>query len=131
MKVDIIGFLRSLSFGGLLGCGIAYLAFLNYPQLFVGHATLEVVVIFGSLLGACLHRAIDALVVKGLLLPFGRFADYYGKLVQLRLQKRAGLIDNNLYKQIKNELDLAYFLGPAAKYREDKRLLPRKEVIKN
>ncbi len=110
-KLDIISFLRSLSFGGLLGCGVAYLVFLSYPHLFVGHVRVEAVVIFGSLLGACLHRLIDVCLVKGILSPFGRFLEYYGKLVQLTVQKRTELMDDDRYKELKYELDIDYFLA--------------------
>ena len=127
VKVDIINYVRSLSFGGLLGCGVAYLVFLSYPHHFDGRASLETVVIFGSLLGAALHRAIDALLVKALLLPFVKFTSYYGKLIELTLQHRAGLIDDELYKQIKNELDRDYFLGPIGKASVQERMLPPKQ----
>jgi hypothetical protein len=124
VKVDIISYVRSLSFGGLLGCGVAYLVFISYPHLFDGRASLETVVIFGSLLGAALHRAIDACLVKTFLLPFGRFTNYYGKLIELTLQHRAGLIDDELYKHIKSELDREYFLGSISKASVQERMLP-------
>ena len=128
-KLDIISFLRSLSFGGLLGCGVAYLVFLSYPNLFVGHVRVEAVVVFGSLLGACLHRLIDRCLVKGILSPFGRFLEYYGKLVQLTVQKRTELMDDDRYKELKYELDINYFLGPAAQLRTHKRVSPAKTKL--
>lgn len=131
MKVDILGFLRSLSFGGLLGCGAAYITFLTYPQLFAGHATLETAVIFGSLLGASLHRVIDALVVQGLLRPFGRSAHYYVKLAELRLLKRKGLITEDVCNQIENELLRKYFEVPSEKHAERKELPATKEPVKD
>ena len=109
-----------------LDAGLHILFFYRIHTLFVGHARLEVVVVFGSLLGACLHRIIDWCLVKAFLLPFGRFIDYYGKLVQLTLQNRAQLIDDDSYKQIKYELDLAYFLGPTDKVSVRNRVLPPK-----
>ena len=119
-------FLRSLSFGGLLGCGVAYLIFLSYPHLFVGRVRLEEIVVFGGLLGACLHRIIDWCLVKPFLFPFGRFIEYYGTLMQLKLQNKAQLIDDDSYKKIKYQLDLAYFLGPTDKVRARKGALPPK-----
>ena len=124
--MDIIGYVRSLSFGGLLGCGIAYLIFLSYPHLFEGRASLEAVIIFGSLLGAALHRAIDACLFKTFLQPFGRFTNYYGKLIELTLHHRAGLMDHEQYKQFKNELDHQYFLGLPAGAPVQERILPPK-----
>jgi RNA polymerase sigma factor (sigma-70 family) len=121
---SLISSLRSLSFGGLLGCGVAYLIFLSYPHLFVGRVSLEVVVVFGGLLGAWLYRVIEWCLVKPFLLPFGRLFEYYAKLVQLTLQNRAELIDDDSYKKIKYQLDLAYFLGPTDKVRVRKGALP-------
>jgi hypothetical protein len=109
MKVDILGFLRSLSFGGLLGGGVAYLICLKYPQLLVEKTTPEMAVIFGSLLGASLHRAIDALIVQGLLPPFGRTVHYYTKLAEARFLKRNGIITERECNQIEKGLLRKYF----------------------
>lgn len=127
LKVDIISYVRSLSFGGLLGCGVAYIVFLTYPHLFEGRASLEAVVIFGSLLGAALHQAIDACLIKTFLLPFGRFTNYYGKLIELTLQHRAGLIDDESYELIKKELVREYFLRPIGKASVQERMVPPKQ----
>jgi hypothetical protein len=125
--VDITNFLRSLSFGGLLGGGLAYLLFLSHPQLFAERATLEAVVIFGSVLGAALHRVIDACLIKTFLLPFGRFINHYGTLVHLTIRKRAGLMEDDEYRHIMTDLDRKYFLGQDEPARIQQPMLPPKD----
>lgn len=131
MKVDILRFLRPLGFGGLLGSGVAYLAYLKYPELFAGRATLEAVMVFGSLLGVGLQRAVDAVVVQGLLRPFGQSANYYAKLAEVKLLKRNGFITEQICSQIEDELTRKYFGIQSDKHAERKELQPTKEPVKD
>lgn len=111
MPMNLLTFIRSLSFGGLVGCGLAIGLYLRYPLSFADNIRFESIVILGMLLGAAAHRAIDTIIVKGVLSPIGRFATYYGKFVQVELLARTGLISEALCKRIKDELTTEYFLG--------------------
>jgi hypothetical protein len=110
VRIPIIKFLRSLSFGGIVGSGIAGILYLRFPQFFGSVITLQDILIFGGALGASIHRGIDAIVVGGILHPLGKTMNYYGKLVQLEVQRRKGMMDHKTYRRIKAKLDDAYFL---------------------
>lgn len=123
MNIDLYGFLRALSFGGLVGSGLAILLYILFPQIFVGYISFQFMLVFGGLLGAAAHRGIDALIIRGMLYPFSRFTTFYGKLVQIELLKRRGIIDNRSYQRIKKEITTKYFLGES-KETDDQKLLP-------
>ena len=110
MRVPLIKFLRSLSFGGFVGSGIAGILYLRFPQIFGTAITLNDMLIFGGALGASIHRGIDSIVVGGILHPLGKTMNYYGKLVQMEIQRRKGMMDHKTYRRIKAKLDDAYFL---------------------
>lgn len=120
MNINLFSFLRSLSFGGLMGSGFIILLYIFFPQIFSGVLTFNFMLAFGGLLGAAAHRLIDSLVIKGILHPISRFTTYYWQLVQLELLNKRGLIDSKSYEKIKKELTIKYFLED----KDNQRLLP-------
>lgn len=110
MHINLIRFLRSLSFGGSIGSGLILVLYKIYPQLFVAPLGLEYMFIFGGVLGASAHRVFDSLIVKGLLYPVDRFVTFYSRLAQLEMLARRDLIDDKTHSRIREELTVAYFL---------------------
>ena len=109
---------RSLGFG-LLGSAAAYLLGSRYPQLLAGHIGLPALVYLGGLFGAGVFS-----VVAGMFHPLARFAAYHGKLIELVIQRRMGLLDVRRFNWIKGELDVRYFLGHGDQKTSNKVLTP-------
>jgi hypothetical protein len=125
MNIDILAFLRSLSFGGLLGCTIVVLLYVLFPQIFIAPLTFKFMIVFGGLLGAAAHRFIDAIILKGILHPVTRFINFYGKLVQIEQLRRKGIIEPDTYQKIKNDLTIRYFLHEKIEPESSKKLPPK------
>lgn len=106
---NVLSYLRSLSFGGLVGSGIAGYLYLRYPHWFKDNVTFEYFVIFGGLLGASMHGFIGALI-RLLLFPVARFVDYYSGLIQLHWLDRKNIIDKRTAQEIIVETTREYFL---------------------
>lgn len=103
----LLTFLRSLSFGGLLGAGVALALCVVFGQV----EYTEYAIIYGGLLGAALHRIIDNLIIKGIFYPIGYFVAYYAKLIQIETLRRREIIDIKTCERIKRQLTLNYFTG--------------------
>lgn len=101
-------YLRSLSFGSLIGGGVAGLLFSKWPQLFPAGTDLEGALLAGSVIGTLTHRLIDTVVLKGLLHPLIRFVVYYRKLGELFLLRQ--VIDERTRKTLIDELTVEHFL---------------------
>jgi hypothetical protein len=119
--LNIIGYLRSLSFGGVMGSGIAAYLYLRYPHWFKDNVTFEYFTVFGGLFGASIHNTIGAVVVA-FLFPIVKFADYYSRMIQLSLLGRLNVLDEKTSRSITEELSKAYFL----KVENDNKQLPNK-----
>lgn len=103
-------FLRSLTFGGVIGIGVFGFLFLAYPAFYSQYIRFEYMVTFGGALGAACHRGIDAILVKGILYPLGRKAEYYETLWELEQQRKRGM-DEETYLHIRRSLAEQYFLN--------------------
>jgi hypothetical protein len=113
-------YLRSLSFGGLVGGGIAGLVYINVPYL---HTLTDIwnFMLYGSMLGAAVHRGFSRLS-QLVLHPLGRFLIYYEQQIELDLQFYFGRISQEEYKAFRAELTKQRFLG--SKGPPDKLQLP-------
>lgn len=76
-----------------MGAGLTALAYVYLPHYIPERITLQDCMYIGGAFGMATHRAIDGIVVKGLLFPFGRFLTYYGKIVQLEILQKRGILD--------------------------------------
>jgi len=103
-------FLRSLSFGGLVGGAVSGLLYLLFPNFFSQYISLYRMVLFGALFGACIHRVFDAIVLKGILYPIGKTLGYYKKIVELQVQVSQGWISIEHASRLKEYMDEEYFL---------------------
>lgn len=123
---EIFIFIRSLSFGGLLGVGLGVAFCIIFQQTLY----LKYAIIFGGLFGASLHRIIDNVFIKGVLYPLGRFIEYYGKIAQIEILRKRGIIDTKTCEKIKKEKTLDYFLGKETnkELTENKRVSERKRL---
>ena len=116
--VQLVAYLKSLSYGGLLGAGILGIAFLLQPHLFPGAVSLTQTLWVGGVLGTGLHRLVGATISETLLSPIGRFVTYYSELVQLVLLRN--LIGQERQRELVGKLTETYFLGDA----------PRKQLLR-
>lgn len=123
LNISSLNFFRTLSFGGLLGSGIAGLLFLSYPHLFVNVIGIKSFVLFGGLVGAAFHQVIES-TLKYLLGPVGNFIDYHEKRIELAYLRKGGKISDKQYREILFKLTERRFLG---KESSGKKLLPPDE----
>src|SRR5215467_4533595 len=105
-----ITFLRSLSFGGLLGLGVAWLAYRQNQPYFVGKVIETHFLLFGSALGASVHRAIDS-VLRAIMKPLFGHIEYYGKIAQLTHRRDKGRIGDVEYQSLVSRLTVRFFVG--------------------
>jgi hypothetical protein len=99
--MNLVKYVRSFGFGGLLCGGLAGLLFIFFPDSFPQHLTLEVVMLIAATLGASAQRFTYALIFKPL--------RYYTSLAQLVMLRRH--IGEKTYSEIIRQLTLTYFLG--------------------
>ena len=103
--IEVIAFLRSMCFGGLVGlaAGVALCVYFNQAQ------HIKYAAVYGALLGAAIHRGVEAVFVRGIFAPIGNFIEYYGKLTQIEVLTRRGIIERDVCEEIKKQMTLAYF----------------------
>ena len=118
----IITFFRSLTFGGLIGLGVAWLTYKHNQSYFAGNALETHFLAFGSALGASVHRAVDS-ALRFVMKPLFDHVDYYLKLAQLTRLKQKGRIGDNEYTNLVNSLTVKFFAGEDVKTKT-----PRKAV---
>lgn len=99
-------FLRSFTFGGLVGAGVAFLLYAWFPNTFAALVGPRSFVALGYALGGIFHRAIDTVILG----PLGRFLDDYETIVELVLLRRHGVIDEEEQKSILNQVLRKRFL---------------------
>lgn len=81
MNLEVVGMLRSLGGGGLLGGGVAALLHLLVPGLFPATVTVEVIASIGGIAGAGLHYYISAVTDWLLFRSLVKFRRVYGRLI--------------------------------------------------
>src|SRR5262245_57161727 len=118
----IITFFRSLTFGGLIGFGVAWIIYKRNQSYFAGNVLETHFLAFGSALGASAHRAIDS-ALRFVLKPLFDYVDYYLKLAQLTHLKQKGRIGDAEYQDMVNSLTVKFFVGEDVKTK-----IPRKAV---
>jgi len=109
---DHVAFLRSLSFGGLLGAFIAGIIYLKFPY-FQSLTVLPTAMVYGGLAGAGCQRAIES-VVNFVIAPIGRFVSFYEKLIELELLLYFNKISPDHYQAIRAKLTEERFLGSSS-----------------
>jgi hypothetical protein len=110
---NYLDFFRSLSFGGLVGGGIAGIVYLRYPHLFKDIAGLKSFMLYGALAGASTQRTIEA-AINLILFPLGRFIAFYESLVELEFLRFLGKVSEEQYKSIGEKLTEERFLGKSS-----------------
>lgn len=108
---NYLDFFRSLSFGGLVGAGIAGIIYLKIPFLQT-LTSLPAFMTYGGIAGAGAQRAIEA-VINFIVAPIGRFIAYYEKLIELNFLLQWKKISEEEYKTINKKLTETRFLGSA------------------
>jgi hypothetical protein len=112
---QIIDGLRSLSFGGLLGAGIAGIIYLSSPLLRATGVTLYEMFLVGGLLGGGFHEAINRWIIRTFLGPWARSARHYIRVAEVLGWLRMGWITPPRAAQLINQLADSYFLGDLEK----------------
>jgi hypothetical protein len=111
MQFDLFGFLRTLSFGGLLVSMLMGVVFIVFAPTLSHFVTLNFMLAFGGLLGAGASQWIDSFIMRGMLRPFGHFIAHYTNLAQLVWHRKMGLISERQFNELRREMVEAYFLG--------------------
>ena len=106
---NYLDFFRSLSFGGLVGAGIAGIFYLKFPYLQT-LTSLPVFMTYGGVAGAGAQRAVEA-VVNFILSPIGRFISFYEQLFELDFLLWWKKVDDEEYKTLNKKLIETRFLG--------------------
>jgi hypothetical protein len=106
---NIPDYLRSLSFGGLVGAGLSGLAYLKFPYLSTV-ISLSSFILCGGLVGGAIHR-VFARISEIIFHPIGRFITYYEQQVELMLLLQAKRITMAEYEEINARLTRQRFLG--------------------
>ena len=109
-NLNFLTFFRALSFGGLVGSGIAGLLFLQFPHLFAGVVGIKTFIFFGACLGAGCQQFIEKLMIL-ILRPVSDFITYYEKLAELMILRKAGQITDKEHASIVFQLTEQRFLG--------------------
>lgn len=108
--VQLIGRLRALGFGGLLGGGLAGLVYSIWPNTFATGSDFQTVVTAGAIFGAGLHGVGERIVLAVVLGPLGKRVTYYTKLWELRLLVEREIVPTELGQQLLAELTASYIL---------------------
>lgn len=106
---NYLDFFRSLSFGGLLGAGVAGIIYLKFPY-FHSVVGLKSFMLYGGLVGAGAQRGIEAFI-NALISPIGQFIIYYEKLIELELLLSSEKVSIEQYRTINEKLTEVRFLG--------------------
>jgi hypothetical protein len=101
MAMNLMKYVRSFGFGGLMCGGLAGLLFTLFPDSFPQSSTLEVVMLLAASFGAVAQRLTYALIFNPLW--------YYTRLAQLVLLRQH--IGEKTYSEIIRQLTHKYFLG--------------------
>ena len=110
MQFNFIEFFRSLSYGGLLGCGVAGVIYLLFYRTFEGVVSINTFVAFGGLIGAGAQQLIES-VIRIALPPISSFISYYEKMIELSFLLHRGRITPEQHKEILSKLTQERFLG--------------------
>ena len=106
----VITFFRSLTFGGLIGMGVAWILYKRNQSYFEGKVSETHFIAFGSVLGISVHRAIDS-ALRFVMKPLFDHIDYFLKLAQLTMLKQKGRIGEAEYQNLVNSLTVKFFVG--------------------
>jgi hypothetical protein len=106
----LLEFFRSLTFGGLVGIGIAVFIYVRYKAALSGIVEFKIFASLGCALGTIAHRGIDR-TMRAVFGPVGRFIADYEKFVELAVLRQRGLITEDVQKEIMNKLVRQRFLG--------------------
>ena len=109
---------RVLTFGGILGSAAAAILAVSLPEHVPDALSLRDLIFIGGLAGAVVHRFL-AVVLDRILGPYADFANFYFRIVQVRLLRER--IGQELHDEIVKQMTVDYFLGKGG---EDK-FLPR------
>ena len=93
----------------MLGAGVAGLAYSLYPILFPG-GSLQALMYIGGVIGAGMSQMIERWF-DAITAPVSRRVKHYSKLVELRLARSNGTIDDEQADAITEQLQAEYFLG--------------------
>lgn len=101
--------IRSISFAALALCFFLYLAFTYHPTLFPSSMTTREVLFIGSGIGTILHRSLHAAMFNPLTKSVARSFAFYAKVVELDLNRRSGIINENEWRLFGGQLKAQYF----------------------
>jgi hypothetical protein len=101
--------IRSISFAALVTCFFFYLAFTYHPTLFPEHTNLKEIIFVGSALGTILHRALHSAIFNPLTRSVARSLGFYVKVVELDLNRRAGVLTEDEYRTFGKQMKCRYF----------------------
>jgi hypothetical protein len=104
-----LDWLKSLTFGGLVGATIGVSLYLAFPTFFSGFVGIKTFCGFLALLGASIQRGVT-LVIKTTFPSIGRFASHYERLLEATMLYKAGVIPHAKYEQILDSLTNERFL---------------------
>src|SRR4030095_6242090 len=109
-----ITFFRTLTFGGLLGLGIAWLTYKHNQPYFTGKVLETHFLAFGGALGASVHRAIDS-ALRFIMDPLFSYIKYRVKLWLLNGARMRGQIREVDYQYWGYILTVKFIFGEEIK----------------
>ena len=83
--MELVAWLRSLTFGGAIGAGVAALLWIHFPSL--RFADQQVLLAIGGSAGVAVHRSISAIFS-----PFAKTTALYAHLAHIRLLRDTGVL---------------------------------------
>jgi hypothetical protein len=110
MAFSGVDFIRGLTFGGLLGAGVAGLSYMVFPEFFASKVSLQSLVIFGGCIGTAGQQLIES-VVRFAVLPATRTISFYEKMIELAVLRNRNHITQEQYTAILNKMTEQRFLG--------------------
>lgn len=106
----LIDLIKSLGFGATIGSGLLGIVRVLNPNVFPEDVNLSWIICIGALLGAGIHQATYACIVRPVLKPGIRFIGLYLYLRQLLWLQQQGQITKGQYKDLIKTLMTSYFL---------------------
>ncbi|MBC8028832.1 MAG: hypothetical protein H7Z16_01865 [Pyrinomonadaceae bacterium] len=106
---QILELIRSISFAALGVCFFLYLAFTYHPSFFPSDTTTREIIFIGSAIGTIVHRALHAAMFNPLTKSIARSFAFYAKVVELDLNRRLGIIDENEFRRFGGQVRTQYF----------------------